>query len=192
MKINIDIYKAIKYSFDSLYKKEIINSNTIIVIPLLRYLIPDILKIRDSYNNKLVLVLYQSEIDKIPNDNNIEVITIPDMMHENEIFLMANDIKEEYDNSYLFNLEDNKEYENYYSKILAKELNIDDNDIYIPYIYGGLFKGLSKYIKLLFDNKIIAINYRNKELNNDLDYDLVIRPNDKIDELKNIVISCNL
>ena len=192
MKINIDIYKAIKYSFDSLYKKEIINSNTIIVIPLLRYLIPDILKIRDRYNNKLVLVLYQSEIDKIPNDNNIEVITIPDMMHENEIFLMANDIKEEYDNSYLFNLEDNKEYENYYSKILAKELNIDDNDIYIPYIYGGLFKGLSKYIKLLFDNKIIAINYRNKELNNDLDYDLVIRPNDKIDELKNIVISCNL
>ena len=192
MKINIDIYKAIKYSFDSLYKKEIINSNTIIVIPLLRYLIPDILKIRDRYNNKLVLVLYQSEIDKIPNDNNIEVITIPDMMHENEIFLMANDIKEEYDNSYLFNLEDNKEYENYYSKILAKELNIDDNDIYIPYIYGGLFKGLSKYIKLLFDNKIIAINYRNKELNNDLDYDLVIRPNDKIDELKNIFISCNL
>lgn len=192
MKINIEIYKAIKYSFDSLYKKEIINSNTIIVIPLLRYLIPDILKIRDRYNNKLVLVLYQSEIDKIPNDNNIEVITIPDMMNEDEIFLMANDIKEEYDNSYLFNLEDNKEYENYYSKILAKELNIDDNDIYIPYIYGGLFKGLSKYIKLLFDNKIIAINYRNKELNNDLDYDLVIRPNDKIDELKNIVISCNL
>ena len=192
MKINIEIYKAIQYSFDSLYKKEIINSNTIIVIPLLRYLIPDILKIRDSYNNKLVLVLYQSEIDKIPNDNNIEVITIPDMMDEDEIFLMANDIKEEYDNSYLFNLEDNKEYENYYSKILAKELNIDDNDIYIPYIYGGLFKGLSKYIKLLFDNKIIAINYRNKELNNDLDYDLVIRPNDKIDELKNIVISCNL
>lgn len=192
MKINIDISKAIKYSFDSLYKKEIINSNTIIVIPLLKYLIPDILKIRDSYNNKLILVLYQSDIDKIPNDNNIEVITIPDMMDEDEILLMANDIKEEYDNSYLFNLEDNKEYENYYSKVLSKELNIDENDIYIPYIYGGLFKGLSKYIKLLYENKIIAINYRNKELDNDLDYDLVIRPNDKIDDSNSIVISCNL
>ena len=115
MKINIDIYLGIKYSLDSLYKKEIIKEDTIIIIPILKYFISDILKIRDNYKNKLILVLYQSDINKIPNDNNIELITIPDMMNEEEIFLMANDIKEEYDNSYLFNLEDNKEYEIYYS-----------------------------------------------------------------------------
>ena len=190
MKINIDIYLGIKYSLDSLYKKEIIKEDTIIIIPILKYFISDILKIRDNYKNKLILVLYQSDIDKIPNDNNIELITIPDMMNEEGIFLMANDIKEEYDNSYLFNLEDNKEYENYYSKVLAKTIDTDFNDIYIPYYYGGLFKGLSKYFKLDCDSNIILINYRNKKIDNNLDYDSIINYNDEIDDKNSLVISC--
>ena len=190
MKINIDIYDAIKYSIDSLYEKEKINEDTIIIIPILKYFIKDILKIRDNYKNKLILVLYQSELINIQYDEKIECISIPDLMDEDEIFLMAKELKEEYSNAYLYNLETEKEYENYYSKILAKKIVVEYDNIYIPYYYGGLYKGLAKYFKLVYDSNIILINYRNKDLDENLDYDSIISFNDVIDDNNSLVISC--
>ena len=190
MIFNIDKYEGIKYLIDSLYDNKEINEDTIIIIPILKYFISDILKIRDNYKNKLIFVLYQNELNDIL-DTSIECITIPNNFKEEEIFNMALDIKEEYDNAYLLDLSNNKAYINYYSKIVAKELSkkyIDIDKLYIPYIYGGLYKGISNYFKLVLDAKIYLINYRDELLDKNIDYDYIVSKDEIVDDEKSLVI----
>ena len=190
MIFNIDKYEGIKYLIDSLYDNKEINEDTIIIIPVLKYLKNEILKIRDNYKNKLIFVLYQNELNDIL-DTSIECITIPNNFKEEEIFNMALDIKEEYDNAYLLDLSNNKPYINYYSKIVAKELSkkyIDIDKLFIPYIYGGLYKGISNYFKLVLDAKIYLINYRDELLDKNIDYDYIVSKDEIVDDEKSLVI----
>ena len=113
MKININVFDGIKYTIDLLLKKNLINDETTIIIPIID-LFEDILKIKDCYKNKLIFVLYQRDAINVPFDTNIELITIPEQFKIEEIYNMASDIKEEYDNAYLLDLSNDKEYINYY------------------------------------------------------------------------------
>ena len=178
----INIIDGINFAINNLYNKKIINEETILIIPVLDYGLEDIIKINEKYQNKIILVLYEKYIN-IKDYPNIEMITIPNNMPASEIKYMADDIKEEYENSYLFDLSNEKEFEMYFSKIISKDIvskynNIDK--IYIPFIYKSLYQGLYKYFKLVYDDiKIILINNNSNDIS-DIEYDELL--NDLIDD----------
>jgi hypothetical protein len=186
MKINLDINLGINNSIKKLYEKEIIKEDTIIIIPVIDNL-DSILKIRDNYKNKLILVLYENLSSKIKDYNNIELITIPNMMNKEEIKYMASDIKEEFSDAYIFDLYDNKYLESYFTNI-AKEIyknNQGYNKIYIPY-NGSISIGLINYFKIATDLDVILIS--DNEIKN-IEYDLKISKKEEIDDENSIVIS---
>jgi len=186
MKINLDINLGINNSINKLYEKGIIKEDTIIIIPVIDNL-DSILKIRDNYKNKLILVLYESLSSKINDYNNIELITIPNMMNKEDIKYMASDIKEEFSDAYIFDLYDNKYLESYYTDI-AKDIyknNQGYNKIYIPY-NGSSCLGLIKYFKIATDLDVILIS--DNEIKN-IEYDLKISKKEEIDDENSIVIS---
>ena len=179
----INIVDGILYAINNLYNKNKISDNTILIIPILDNGLEEILKIRNEIKNKIILILYEKYINKITDYSNIEIITIPNNMPNSEINFMASDIKEEYLDSYIFDLSNEKELETYFSKIISKDIvskynNIDK--IYIPFIYKSLYQGLYKYFKLVYDDiKIILINNNSYDIS-DIEYDELL--NDLIDD----------
>ena len=176
MKYEIDFSSAIEYTINNLFKENKINENSILIIPILDYKVDEFIDALNKINNKIILIAYDNiEISNL--SNNYELITISRFLEKEELSYMANEIKEEYDNSYLLDLSDNIIYESYYSKILGKKILLEKEDIkkiYIPYIYGGMYKGLSKFIKLFSDAKIGLINVYNANNFDGLDYDEIV------------------
>ena len=65
---------------------------------------------------------------------------------------------------------------------------MDIDKLYIPYIYGGLYKGISNYFKLVLDAKIYLINYRDELLDKNIDYDYIVSKDEINDDKTSLVI----
>ena len=187
----INIIDGINFAINNLYNKKIINEETILIIPVLDYGLEDIIKINEKYQNKIILVLYEKYIN-IKDYPNIEMITIPNNMPASEIKYMAEDIKEEYENSYLFDISNEKEFEMYFSKIISKDIvskfdNIEK--IYIPFTYKGIYEGIYKYFKIFNDDvKIALINIYSYDLK-DIEYDELLEKEPKDNSSSSLFIT---
>ncbi len=190
MFIKFNFYDSIKYVIDSLYIENKIDHESVIIIPAFNKGIEDILKLKSLYINKFVLIS-KDKIDLKNNDDKIDVIYIPSNFKNEELLLMANDVKEEYPNSFILDLSSNQIYERYIAKGLCKDIYSSYKSIekiYVPYVYGGLYNAIYKFFNLMTDIKVVLINYQKEELKTEIDYDEIIDSSVNINDTNNIII----
>lgn len=190
MIVKFDFYNSIKNVINSLYIDNKIDHETILIIPVFKKGIEDILRVNANFINKFILIS-KDKIDINELNDKIEIIYIPNNFKNEELLLMAKDIKEEYDNSYILDLSSNFIYEQEVAKNFSKELVVKYNNIekiFVPYVYGGLYMATYKIFKLMTDSKVVLINYLDENIKEEIDYDMIVDSDFLIKDNDNVII----
>lgn len=190
MIIKFDFYNSIKHLINSLYIDNKIDHETILIIPVYKKGIEDILRVSADFINKCILIS-KEEIDSKDISDRIEIIYIPNNFKNEELLLMAKDVKEEYPNSFILDLSTSFLYEQIVAKDFCKSIVTDYHDIdriFVPYVYGGLYNAVYKVFKLMTEIKVVLINYQNEEINSNIEYDMVVDSNFEINDNDHTII----
>lgn len=190
MKIKFDFYNSIRHVINSLYIDNKIDHETVLIIPVFKKGIEDILRVTADFINKFILVS-KDEIDIKDINDKVEIIYIPKNFKNEELVLMANDVKEEYPNSFVLDLSTNFTYEQIVAKEFCKSLVTDYHNVdkvFVPYVYGGLYMAVYKVFKLMTEVKVVLINYQNEEIKTNIDYDMVVDSNFEINDNDHTII----
>ena len=180
MKYDLNFNYLIKYVITNLKNENKINDDSCLVIPILNQKSDEIISALNAYNYKTILITFAGN-DFYDLNENIEVITISNKIDKKELFLLADDVVEEYDNAYLLNLNDNIYVDSYITKEFGKKILFENESIkkvYIPYIYGGIYNYFYKLFKLFTNPKIAIIDVCDYKKFDGVFYDEVVASDD--------------